>query len=401
MSQNKKRCGVVSGTPPGDSCVGEVILRDVLGYVGPNRFALATVGTDPFRPASCPDLSFVADQHIQSSSRMQRTWPGRLGALESLLWYARAERRHQASAGKALAFFTQHNAAKIWVVLNTPAMIATAYHLARKTTLPVYALVWDAPEIIAQQYGLDRMSTHRVMKQFACVLSKAVKTGVVSDAMADRYRSMYGAKCVITRHAIDKGANTASRVVSDGRPIRIGFAGGLYAFDAWSAFLGALDQLEWQLDGRLIQFIILGSDTRIRVTGRAHIEMMGWRSNEETRDILSTCDWLYLPQPFNEGKRLLAELSFPTKLSTYLAAGSPVIVHAPGYASLPRYFEGLDQPPGFATSNDDPRLLAELLRTKLQDDDLMYRSRLAAAKLVTTEFSMAASRKAFTELLDE
>ncbi len=73
--------------------------------------------------------------------------------------------------------------------------------------------------------------------------------------------------------------------------------------------------------------------------GPQQIEYFGWRSVEETIEILSEADLLYLPQPFAESLRPLAELSFPTKLSTYLAAGRPVLLHAPSYASVCPFFK--------------------------------------------------------------
>jgi hypothetical protein len=47
---------------------------------------------------------------------------------------------------------------------------------------------------------------------------------------------------------------------------------------------------------------------------------------------LSATDFCYLPCWFAPEKRRHAELSFPTKLTTYLAAGRPVLYHGPAYA---------------------------------------------------------------------
>jgi hypothetical protein len=58
---------------------------------------------------------------------------------------------------------------------------------------------------------------------------------------------------------------------------------------------------------------------------------------EYTVRSLSECDVNYMPQPFEPDWSPFSRLSFPTKLTTYLAAGAPLLVHAPGAASLPAF----------------------------------------------------------------
>jgi hypothetical protein len=58
----------------------------------------------------------------------------------------------------------------------------------------------------------------------------------------------------------------------------------------------------------------------------------GWLPRREMLRQLSATDFCYLPYWFTQEKRRHAELSFPTKLTTYLAAGRPVLYHGPQYA---------------------------------------------------------------------
>ena len=52
---------------------------------------------------------------------------------------------------------------------------------------------------------------------------------------------------------------------------------------------------------------------------------------------LRTADLLYCPYWFDPGFERPCRLSFPSKLSTYLKTGVPVLFHGPEYAS-PRIF---------------------------------------------------------------
>ena len=58
----------------------------------------------------------------------------------------------------------------------------------------------------------------------------------------------------------------------------------------------------------------------------------GWLPLREMLRKLSATHFCYLPYWFTLEKRRHAELSFPTKLTTYLAAGRPVLYHGPAYA---------------------------------------------------------------------
>ena len=56
--------------------------------------------------------------------------------------------------------------------------------------------------------------------------------------------------------------------------------------------------------------------------------------------LMSECDVLYMPQPFNRARsRRFAELSFPNKMCTYVPTRRPIALHAPIGASLWQFFD--------------------------------------------------------------
>jgi hypothetical protein len=48
---------------------------------------------------------------------------------------------------------------------------------------------------------------------------------------------------------------------------------------------------------------------------------------------MAECDILYCPYFFDEKRKEISRTSFPSKVTTYLAAGRPILYHGPDYAS--------------------------------------------------------------------
>ena len=102
----------------------------------------------------------------------------------------------------------------------------------------------------------------------------------------------------------------------------------------FNMLLEALNLCGWKIGDRPIFIRMIGNWFRFNgMSFPCNIELMGWRSTDETSHLLSECDLNFLPIPFSEEWQDLAVLCFPTKLSTYLSSGRPVFVYGPDYAS--------------------------------------------------------------------
>ena len=105
----------------------------------------------------------------------------------------------------------------------------------------------------------------------------------------------------------------------------------------------------------------------------------------------------YLPQPFEESLRELAELSFPTKLSTYAAAGRPLLVHCPDYASLAPLFA--DHPLGAICTSLKPVDMVRAIEQLADDSDCYRTAATCVAELAATEFSQEHYRNQFLRFM--
>jgi hypothetical protein len=105
----------------------------------------------------------------------------------------------------------------------------------------------------------------------------------------------------------------------------------------------------------------------------------GWLAEHRLREALAELDLLYLPFSFDPGLTYLTERSFPSKLPVYLAAGRPVLVHAPASSTIAQFAST----EGFAEIVTDPSRQALLAALARLGRDTRHRDRLAAAAHTT------------------
>jgi hypothetical protein len=180
-------------------------------------------------------------------------------------------------------------------------------------------------------------------------------------------------------------------------PIYIGFAGTLYDSGQLDCLISAIGQFGWSINERPIKLRIIGNYFRFNKLNRpANIELLGWRDTEATRGLLSECAFTYLPIPFGADFEEFARLAFPTKLSTYLAAGRPVLVHGPDYSA----------PVKFCNENGFGRICTSMNEGDLQETVMHLLGERECPSLINSvrqtferNFSRPVMRQSFAEFL--
>ena len=381
--------------------MGEILLRDMIDFLPPERLvATAVVPSNELPASEASEAPFPLQVLARRFEYAHRPLPGCAGgAVACAARLATYERYLKRLVHQCVDWGQQHQAQRLWAILDTPTTIEIAARVAHKLQVPLYCLVWDAPEYLAQLRGLDPASKRRLIRRFGEALRASMRTAVVSKSMKTAYEAAYETPCVIVRHGLAAALRqpAADKYTHD-HEFSIGVAGGLYCESAWKALLQALDRLDWALAGKKIRLVVLGESLHVRSRRPANIQYCGWRAVPNTIDILSGCDVTYLPQPFETSLRDLAELSFPTKLSTYVACGRPVLVHCPDYASLAPFYR--ERCMGALCTSLQPERIAECVQRIAGDLPAYQQAARCVAKLADTEFSQEHYRAGFLRFLD-
>jgi glycosyltransferase involved in cell wall biosynthesis len=228
-------------------------------------------------------------------------------------------------------FGTRHRVELIWAEFQGESLLLAA-RVAARLKVPLVGTIWDDPEGWLADGRYDFLSRRFLQLRFREALQAARKVSTVSEAMQAEYRRLYGLESVILRYGHDPGEPPGVPPDRNPEAIVVGFCGNIYGEDAWRGFLTACARLN--AEGRLppVKIQVFGNEGFPYPYPGVEVTCQGWLPIREMLRGLAATDFCYLPYWFTPKKRRHAELSFPTKLTTYLAAGRPVLYHGPAYA---------------------------------------------------------------------
>lgn len=269
---------------------------------------------------------------------------GRLGALESFLAEKYTDKvTVKKIAKQAAEFGTTFGADAVWCIVQGQTMIRLANQVADLMKIPLLTQVWDPPTWWLRANKVDSWSQKLILTDFASAMRKSSRLAAASWAMAEDYERLYGCRSIPVIPSLDSAlAKPPAERMNRDDEFTIGMAGQLYSSAEWENLLLALKHANWKIGKRKVKLKVLGRNISLSSNAQMNIEFLGWRSQAESIEILSQLDVLYCPYWFDPVFTEEARLRFPSKLTTYLAAGRPVFFHGPEYASPSRFLKEHD-----------------------------------------------------------
>lgn len=252
----------------------------------------------------------------------------------------------------------------IWIIIQGQTMIELSLKVVDKLKKDYVVQVWDPPEWWLKENKFDAYSYKEVMADFGSLLSRSKCCLAASANMAKEYACLYGIKSVAVMPSLPV-TNTLPKNRSK-KIFRIGFSGQIYAKNEFLKFLKALDKLGWRyrdFDITLNLFSNYVEDTFLN--NRSNVKSYGWVPQDKLLQILSEMDLCYCPYRFDSEFEIIARLSFPAKLTSYLSVGSPTFIHAPAYSSISSFLE--DGVSGYVCNSDRVDIIADCLKKIIND----------------------------------
>lgn len=397
-----ERALLLTSHPPGGHGVGQIYVRSLCGLLPPGSCAVAALlgPNDVWTPATELELagSLRLERKYESVYRPLRGILGEALALAGVV--GRLQPHVRRLVEQTTNWARQEQIERVIAVLDGPSTFLMAAALADRLDVPLQTLVWDAPEHVLSLFGHTGWSAGPLRRGFGAALRRSASVAVMSGAMQRRFADEYGARCTILHQPIDDRWIATSSVGPRhaDEEFLIGFAGSVTARDELELLCRALDSVEWWLAGRPVRLRIYGLRYVCQAQTARWIDYRGYVP--ETADVvagLAECDVLFLPQPFGAAGRPFAEYSFPTKFTTYLAAGRPLLLLAPEYSALAEFCRDHDLPI-VCTQPDAAALLEHLQRVASAPAlarDIEQRQQAVAAE----EFSVRVAREHVREWL--
>lgn len=304
---------------------GAVILRSLLR--GKEREKVIWVSLSG---SATSDPTYWNGHYRLNQGSAGRISPARRSIFLDSTWFARS------LASEILEMAKARQALGLWVVMHGAA-VGVAAHLARDGQLPMHLTVHDDPTAYIMRSRRNFMLAPLVERDFAFSLKHARSIDVVCEGMARRYQSRYGVECVIVHRGIDKAVEPGIAYDKSMLGLSIGILGNTYSYQQLPILCQAMIEASSSIGipGRVV--VVgkgFGERLRSQFSKLLDIEVTGHLNETKAIERLRECFLLYLNYPFSRQARILRQTSFPTKLSTYVMASRPILMHVPDDSSV-------------------------------------------------------------------
>jgi hypothetical protein len=216
----------------------------------------------------------------------------------------------------------------VWVVLNSSSLIQVGFHLLKKINTPFVAHIWDIPEYLAKTSRLDYFSQKSILNSFDVICSKAQSIVATSDSMANMYGEKYKKSTTTIYFPSSKTTFSKEREENNEAVIKVIFAGSLYAYKEWKYFLKAIEEHNTNSKKPTIAVSFLGTPSKWAYKP-SWVTFEKSLPQKEALQKVAEADIAYLPYWMDKKHEKTVMTAFPSKLSFYTSAGTPIFYHGP------------------------------------------------------------------------
>jgi glycosyltransferase involved in cell wall biosynthesis len=235
---------------------------------------------------------------------------------------------------------------KIEAIFTVPwsQFTIAAYFMHRITDLSIHMYIMDDPAGARRSNGSQPLLYRILMPR---LVRACKRVWGVSDGMCEYFEKTYEVKCLPLLPLLDleNFQKKSARKNYDARGVlQVVFTGAIYTaqVDALRRLVHVVDKESRQNgDGHTAMQLTLYTSLPAQAMERMGVIGTNVRRDEVKHEdiarVLSEADVAYLPFSFDLGMRHIAETSFPSKIAEYLAAGLPILAHAPAYSTVALY----------------------------------------------------------------
>lgn len=235
----------------------------------------------------------------------------------------------------------------------------------------------------------------RIVERF--LVRGAIQTIAPNEQLQSDLEQDYGVKCTVIHNPCDLSQYSLTDAGPSSKTdqvVQIVYTGAIYDahFDAFERLLDALDEMpDKNIQLHVYTAEALTNLKEHRISTRAHIH-----AHKHPRDIPSIqqhADILFLPLAFNSPYPAIIRTSSPGKMGEYLAAGRPILVHAPRESFAASYFRKHEC--GIVVDEPATSFLIRAIESILSDSTRAARLSARAMERARTDFDITVTRNVF------
>jgi hypothetical protein len=369
--------------------IGSLFLRDVISCYPAGRMLCYT--TIPFRPSS-PETIVCGCRTLVRRVPSSR-WPVAAGYLD---WRFRGGAlARQVDEIEDLA--RRESVDLIWSVLGAVSTIHLSCHLMKRINVPLVCTEWDSPQYFALCLPMSLLPWDVVFDEYRWLLERAVRVSVMSETGRRVFREQYNVDAIPWTHGIRSTHWRPARAGDATTDLAIAFAGSLYCKREWNALMQALHRARWTVQGRNARVHFIGRFPRLFARRGEGVVEHGPQTFPRTLDLLASMDIAYLPYWLDPKWSYAVRTAFPSKLTSYVAAGLPLLYHGPRDSSVSRFLQ--DYPVGLECDTLNPSTILRCLERLAGDQSLLDRATAARQSALENELGHHVMLARFAQLL--
>jgi glycosyltransferase involved in cell wall biosynthesis len=238
---------------------------------------------------------------------------------------------------KGLAIIRRQRIDKILAPSNRGIFLISAFLLSKITNKPLFVYLFD----IYEELMLDAVEKCMARIFERKIFRRATKIFVMSEYLAEHYRQKYGIHVEIIPHPVDLAQYPDMAMLSNiklPKIYKIVFTGMIWTYNL-EAIKNLVEVINSVENGKL-EFLLFTPNFPKQLAERGisgrNISIR-FATPEEIPTVQKDADILFLPYAFNSPYPLLIKNASPSKMPEYLAAGKPILVHAPGDCYVSHY----------------------------------------------------------------
>lgn len=384
----------VSSFAPSGVGGSAVIMRDVLGSARPNDIRLF-VSSEYYKLATEVDGK---PPRWQATTFRLPPLRGSVPGLRTALSLLRG--MSIPIIGYRVARLAKNTGVRrILAIQDSGEFLVGSWIAARLTRIPLLVYMTDDWEASSRSAGALPGAIARLF--LARIARDAAHVWVISEDMQREWRRRFDKSTEILTHSVDLSL-FSKRPAQDSSTLRIVCVGSVYSVNEAPLRNVIRAVAAARAAGVCVSLRLL---TRTVITPRTFgfdslegVEV-GFVEPQELPGVLAEANVSLIALSFDPQLRRVVETAYPTKLAEYLAAGLPVVVHAPSYATAAQVVKGASC--GIVVDTEDPSAIENALTVLAHAPDVRREMSQNARELATQNHNLDETRRRFIRRLQD
>ncbi len=306
---------------------------------------------------------------------------------------------------KIITFIKKNHIDTVWCPIQGESLTTILYRVQQKCgkDVRIVAQIWDPVDWFLYALNYDKTSTKRVLKLFDSVMEQCDFILSASHPMSATYKKKYHTPTLpMFSSYYNFNPNIAApKNHSAKQTFTITLSGQTYAKRGIKSLITALDSMDWNYHGKEINLQYFGPNNDDFLTNNPHISVRGYVPQDTLIAAEAESDLLYCPYYFDDAPvfKLISEQSYPSKISTYIPSGTPILIHSDSNTSVYRDFR--KHKCGFLLNSTDTsaiiKKIQEIIDTPFSKIIPLVEN---ANKLYQTSFTKEQCKKTFFKALN-